>query len=392
MRSNGIKLVVIHNYSTWLNLTENWIYNQVYYLPEHVENHIVCKSTVNLERFSLPNIHCFSQASVGTQLRVFTYGLWRLGRRFRRHAAFLAWVARREKAIIMHSHFGYTGWRYAAVAKQAGLKHVVTFYGVDISRLPKEDAVWLRRYREMFSLVDCVLCEGPHLANCVLEFGCPEHKVRVHRLGVRIDEIPYRPRQWNQSEPLRVLIAASFREKKGIPYALRALGLLQKSLPLEITIIGDAGRRSQEEKRTIIKTIEEFNLGPKVRLLGYQPFEVMLQEAYSHHVFLSPSVTAGDGDTEGGAPVSIIEMAASGMPVVSTRHCDIPEIIQNGKTGLLAEERDVNGLFEHLEWLVDKPREWRPMVEAARRRVEEQFNVGTQGEKLAAIYQEVAEQ
>ncbi len=51
-----------------------------------------------------------------------------------------------------------------------------------------------------------------------------------------------------------------------------------------------------------------------------------------HHLFLSPSVTAPDGDSEGGAPVSIIEAAATGMPVVSTTHCDIPQAVDDGVT------------------------------------------------------------
>lgn len=389
MRPNDKKFIVIQNYSSWLNLTENWIYNQVKHLPDFVENHIVCRDTMNLDLFALPNIHCLQEISTRKYICILTYGLLKLNRRFRRRSALLLWIAERKKASVMHSHFGFTGWRYVIAAKKAGLKHVVTFYGVDVSRLPKENPVWKKRYRQMFPLVDCVLCEGPHMADSVVKLGCPEHKVRVHHLGVRVDEIPYRPRQWNLSEPLRVLIAASFREKKGITYALMALGLLQKKIPLHITIIGDARPSNQAEKRRIIATIEKYNLRSKVRLLGYQPFSIMLEEAYNHHVFLSPSVTASDGDSEGGAPVSIIEMAASGMPVVSTKHCDIPEVIQNGKTGLLAQERDVNGLVRHLQWLVEKPKEWRPIVEAARRRVEAKFNVRTQGEKLAAIYEEI---
>lgn len=387
------RMIVIHNYITWLHLTENWIYTQVRYLSERVEKHIVCKSTKNLDQFGLPNIHCLADIPTWTYMSVVAHGLYKLRLRFRCQTAFLLWIAKQKKATIMHSHFGYTGWRYAEAAKRAGLKHVVTFYGVDVSRLPKENPVWLKRYRKMFSSVDCVLCEGPHMANSIIGLGCSKRKVRVHHLGVRVDEIPFRTRQWKPTEPLRILIAASFREKKGIPYALKALGLLKKDLPLEITIIGDAGQKPEEqaEKRRIMATVEEYSLSSNVRFLGYQPFSVMLEEAYNHHIFLSPSITTGNGDTEGGAPVSIIEMAASGMPVISTRHCDIPEVIQDGVTGLLAEERDVEGLVEHLQWLINQPDKWGPLVKAARRRIETQFDAQTQGEKLAAIYEKILE-
>ena len=73
-----------------------------------------------------------------------------------------------------------------------------------------------------------------------------------------------------------------------------------------------------------------------MRLLGYVSRETLREEAYEHDVFLAPSVTASNGDTEGGAPVAIIEMSASGMPIVSTNHCDIPSVVLDGVTGLLA--------------------------------------------------------
>ena len=129
---------------------------------------------------------------------------------------------------------------------------------------------------------------------------------------------------------------------------------------LAITLIGDANQepRSQQEKQKILATIERQGLRSKVRLLGYQPYRRLLDEAYAHHIFLAPSMTSADGDTEGGAPVTLIDVAASGMPIVSTRHCDIPRIIEDGITGWLAEEQDVEGLTERLRRLVREPSAW----------------------------------
>ena len=85
-------------------------------------------------------------------------------------------------------------------------------------------------------------------------------------------------------------------------------------MDLEIVIIGDntLEPRSQSEKQKILQVIEKYGMQSKIRMLGFQPHCVLMNEAYKHHIFISPSVTAADGDTEGGAPVSIIEMAASG--------------------------------------------------------------------------------
>jgi colanic acid/amylovoran biosynthesis glycosyltransferase len=366
---------------------ETWLYNQVRYLPDGVENHIVCEATENLDQFWLPNIHSLSGASRWRYS--WNMGLRKL--RVRRHSGLLVEHARRHRAQVLHSHFGSMGWLDVGAARQARLKHVVTFYGRDVGQLPKVDPRWRKRYRNLFERVDLVLCEGPHMARSVVGLGCPEHKVRVHHLGVEVGRIAFKPRVWTPGEPLRVLIAAPFREKKGVPYALEALGLMQRDVPLEITVIGDAYReaRSQAEKRKILGVIERHGLRSKVRMLGYQPHDVLLEASYKHHVFLSPSVEARDGDTEGGAPISIIEMAASGIPIVSTRHCDIPEVIEDGVTGLLADERDVEGLVSRLRWLAEHPQRWRGMLEAARGQVESRHDVGVQARELARIYSDM---
>jgi len=382
------RITVLHSFPVWLPQTQTWMYNQVRHLPEGVEYHIVCEKTQNLDQFRLPNLHSLSDEPPWR--RFWDKGLRRL--RIRNHLGFLIEQAKSHHARILHSHFGFVGWRNLEAARKTGLKHLVTFYGHDVNFLPVNKAYWRTRYQSLFEKIDLVLCEGPHMARCLEKLGCPKSKVRVHHLGVSVDDIAFKPRVWHSAEPLRVLIAGSFREKKGIPYALEALGQIQHEIPLQITLIGDANNeaRNQAEKQKILTTIHRCKLGGKIRLLGYQPYAVLFEEAYKHHVFLSPSVTAGDGDAEGGAPVTIMEMAAMGMPVVSTTHCDIPQVIHNGSTGLLAKERDVEGLVHHLKWLVQNPQKIMSMVEAARNRIESEFNARLQAEKMAKTYREIS--
>lgn len=381
------RLTVVHSVPSWLPQTETWLYNQVRELPDEVDNHIVCETVENLDQFWLPNIHSLSEAP---RWRYFwDKGLRKL--RIRHHLGLLAQVTRQRGANILHSHYGPTGWMNLGVASQKGTRHLVTFYGYDVNCLPRQDPRWRKRYPALFERIDRVLCEGPYMARCVADLGCPGRKIRVHHLGVDVQGIAFQPRVWDSSAPLRVLIAASFREKKGIPYALEALGRMRQDVALEVTIIGDANNeaRNQAEKHRILNALEKHGLQSKVRMLGYQPHVVFLKEAYSHHIFLSPSVHASDGDTEGGAPVSIIEMAASGMPIVSTHHCDIPEVVEDGVTGLLAEERDVEGLASRLRWLIEHPNRWGAMLEAGRKHVEAEYDADQQGRRLERIYDDV---
>jgi colanic acid/amylovoran biosynthesis glycosyltransferase len=384
--SQSQRIPVIQSVSKWLPQTATWLHNQVRLLPPEFESHIVCEATMNLDQFPQPRIHSLDAQPMWRY--VWDKGMRKLG--VRNHLGFVVGCAREAGARLLHSHFGDLAWRDIAVARMAGVKHVVTFYGIDVVYVPRSDPRWPGRYQDMFSVVERVLCEGPFMAQCLVELGCPQEKVSVHHLGIDLDQIPFQPRTWHSGEPLRVLLAGSFREKKGFPYALEALGRIKDETPLEVTVIGDANNeRTEREKKRILETIETSGLSGDVRMLGYQPYDVLLKEAGRHHVFLSPSVTAADGDSEGGAPVSIIEMCASGMAVVSTTHCDIPGVILNGVTGLLAEERDVDGLVTHLRYLIANPDRWSGMLVAARKHVEAEFAAKRQGQRLGDIYRDV---
>ena len=382
---------VIHYNPIWLEQTQTWLYSQIYYLPESITNYIVCEKTKNLDQFNLPNIN-------NLFLRYpLLYRLDKIVKKLKLSQSSSAFIkiSKTYNGQILHSHFGQNGWFNLSNAKKANLKHIVTFYGYDVNCLPQIDRRWLTRYRDLFEQIDLVLCEGPHMGECIVKLGCPPEKVVVHHLGVKVNEIAYQPRVWKKDEPLGILMAASFVEKKGFTYGLEALGIIQNEIPLEITIIGDAQKgsklrqnHSQIEKEKILATIAKHQL--KVRLLGYQPYSVFFEEAYKHHIFLSPSVTARDGDTEGGAPVSLIEMAATGMPIISTTHCDIPEVIKQGITGLLAPEKDVETLVNHLRWYINHAAEWGSMLDAGRKHIETNYDAKLQGQKLAAIYQDIA--
>jgi colanic acid/amylovoran biosynthesis glycosyltransferase len=294
-------------------------------------------------------------------------------------------------ATLVHSHFGPIGWSNLASVRRIPARHIVTFYGYDMSWLPATQPIWKHRYQELFRTVERVLCEGPFMAGALMRLGCPEEKICVHHLGVGSERISFVPRRWVPGAPLRVLIAGTFTEKKGIPDALEALGRIVGETEIQITIIGDA--RPQDpgdlrELKRIRAATEASGLGTVVRFLGYQTHARLFEEAYAHHIFLSPSVTGTDGDTEGGVPVTIIEMAATGMPVVSTYHCDIPNVIEHGRSGLLAREHDVRQLAEHIRWLIQRPDVWHEMAAAARHRIDREFNARIQGLRLAAIYED----
>jgi colanic acid/amylovoran biosynthesis glycosyltransferase len=386
MKPSQSEFTVLHSFPIWLSQTQTWMHTQVAELQRlGVNAHVACERTENMEQFGVENIHCLANESRFKQ--ILDKGLRKL--RIRRHLNFLVEIGEKTSASIIHSHFGNIGWANLGAVRKLNTKHVVTFYGVDVNKLPSQSQVWRKRYHQLFNEADLFLCEGSHMAHCLIELGCPEHKVKVQHLGVDLEHFEFKPRQWHLGKPLKVLIAASFREKKGIPYAIEALGILRKEIPIELTIIGDAGedRASQQEKAKILQLLESTDLKSSTRLLGYQSHSKMLQEAYVHHIFLHPSVTATDGDTEGGAPVSIIEMLATGMPVISTLHCDIPEVMRPEAARFLAPERNVDVLVNIAKALLANWHELEIPLKNLRTYIEHEYDHKKQGTRLVKIYQ-----
>jgi colanic acid/amylovoran biosynthesis glycosyltransferase len=379
-----MSIVALQSCANWLPITQNWMYNHIRRLPDDIKPHIVCYRTENLDKFGLPDIHDISDSS---RLRSLVYrSLSKLNIPI--GPSYVIRQGKKCRANILHSHFGHIGWENLRAAARLKVKHIVTFYGFDVNYLPHTEPIWHERYKQLFAEVDCVLCEGSHMKKDIVRLGCHNDKIVVQHLGVDVDDIKFKPRIFDKSKPLRILIAATFQEKKGITYALEALGKLRNELNFEITIIGDANEetKSRQEKQQIISTVERYNLQSRTNFLSFQPHSFLFEEAYRNHIFLSPSITARDGDTEGGLPVSILEMAATGMAIVSTTHCDIPEAIHQGTMGLLADEKDAESLASLIRQLVKNHDQWYPMLHACRKHIENEYNVNIQAARLGNIY------
>ncbi|MEO7685210.1 MAG: glycosyltransferase [Gemmatimonadaceae bacterium] len=124
-------------------------------------------------------------------------------------------------------------------------------------------------------------------------------------------------------------------EKKGFEYSIRAVARVRDVGPgLRYDIVGDGPLHQQLEN-----LIRELGVERKVFLHGSQTGEVVQRMMAEAHLFVLASVTAANGDQEG-TPVSLLEAQASGLPVLSTWHSGIPEVVLHEQTGFLVAERD----------------------------------------------------
>lgn len=374
--------IVAHSIRSYLFRTGSWIYAQISHLKKY-QPLVITTRKRNLDIFPMKKIYSLSDLNG-------------LNRFFQRQYAkltnlyypFFLKVLKENQVSLLHSHFGNRGYFDLALKQKLKIPQVTTFYGHDVSLLPQEER-WRKRFKVFFKQGDLVLAEGNYMKKTLLELGCPDSKVRVQHLGIDCEKIPFIPRKLDDQQKVKILIAGTFREKKGITYALEAFAKLALTYKnIEVTLIGDAGRSQREinYKKEITTIIDSRNIADKVNYLGFLPYPAFIEEAKNNHIFLSPSIHPSDGETEGGAPVALIEMSAYGMPIVSTFHCDIPEVVIDGESGFLVPEKDTNGLVERLEHLIKHPELWESMGRAGRKYIEEEFNIVKQAAKLEALY------
>ena len=377
----GIKYAA-HLVYRYLPVTENWIYSMVSRMKRY-HGVFLATRTENLDKFPWEPVVAVREKSLPYQVIEKLHKEW-FGY-FRLHLQ----AIEKYRVSLIHAHFGTRGYYGLPLARKSRLPYLVTFYGYDVSAVPGKRG-WRERYRILFDEATLFLTEGPHLKNCLIELGCPEEKVVVHHLGVDPEKIPFKERK--PEKTIRILMAGGFVEKKGIHLGIRAFDKL-KERDTELWVVGWYRKDEPRHARgasLIFSAFKEAKKKDKIKFLGYLSYQEYMRVLEKCHILLAPSLTASDGDTEGGAPVVLLDAMASGMPVVSTLHADIPEVVVDGETGFLVPEKDVDALVEALERMVNNPSLWKKMGRKGRQRIEKEFNVNIQAERLERIYDRYA--
>jgi|ERR1019366_757944 colanic acid/amylovoran biosynthesis glycosyltransferase len=290
---------------------------------------------------------------------------------------------------VMHSHFAYVGWEYLNVARKLKTPHIVSFYGLDYEYVPFIGRKWKKRYEQLFREADLFLCEGSFGARALQESGCPKDKIAVQRLGVDVGAIPFFVREKTPGE-LNLLQIASVRGKKGHIYTIKSFVKALESCPnMRLTFVGTDDEGLKREIETVI---HQCHVESKVTFLDWIDFSNLHGFMEDYHVFIHPSCYTATRDCEGGAPIVLLDAQATGMPVIATTHCDIPDEVIHNKTGLLTAERDIEGLVESIKYFYElDANEYRAFSANARQHVSNNFDCKKNALKLKKIYDECVE-
>jgi colanic acid/amylovoran biosynthesis glycosyltransferase len=283
---------------------------------------------------------------------------------------------------IIHCHFGPNGTRAALLRDIGALTGnlITVFHGYDLTMYIRSSGE--RVYDALFKAGDLFLPISERWRRRLIELGCDERKTLVHRMGIDCTRLSFRPRRPAPDGIIRLVTVARLVEKKGVEYGIRAVARLRKThANLEYNIVGD-GPLGPELRRLV----DELDAAATVKLLGWKHQEEAAEILGESHIMVAPSVTAGDGDQEG-IPVVLMEAMALGLPIVSTLHSGIPELVEDGLSGFLVAERDVDALADRLSHLLEHPETWPGMGKAGRAFVEANYNIDKLNDRLVEIYQ-----
>lgn len=271
---------------------------------------------------------------------------------------------------VIHCHFGHNGLLGMNLREIGALqgKMITTFHARDITQ--KLSELGEHAYDQLFLKSQLILPISQHWQAKLCQLGCPTHKIHVHHMGIDCQTFTFIPRQCNQESTVNIISVARLVEKKGIEYGIRSIQCLkQLGYHVHYSVIGD-GDLYDELRQLII----DLNLGEEISLLGWKSQDELLEVMNSAHIFFAPSVTSFQGDQEG-IPVALMEAMAMGLPVVSTQHSGIPELVDQGISGYLAPERDVTELAKQISHLIDISEDWPTIGKAGRLKVETDFNI-----------------
>ncbi|MCP3903970.1 MAG: colanic acid biosynthesis glycosyltransferase WcaL [Planctomycetes bacterium] len=289
----------------------------------------------------------------------------------------------RPRFDAVHCHFGPAGVTGAMLHELGVLRGplVATFYGHDVTRYPQERGGDV--YRRLFDRAALVLALDPVMRDRLEALGAKPEQLDVHPLAVDCRRFtptghaPPRP-------PLRLLSVGRLVEKKGFADGLRAVALARaRGLPVAYHIAGDGPL-----DRELRALADELGIADAVHFAGAVGHEDVPALMAGAHALIAPSVRASDGDEEG-TPTVILEAMASGLPVVATRHAGIPHQVDEGVTGWLVDEHDVEAMAERIARLEDADLAGR-LGSAGRAAALERFDTERLADVLVARYEGLA--
>lgn len=268
-----------------------------------------------------------------------------------------------QGSSLFHVNFGHIAIEMQRHALRVGIPMTAYFLGVDASAYLRNKVYCERLKRASFS---AVFVNSEDMKRRLTPYLPSEMDCHVVYCGIPLERFPFKLRR-SVSEGATFLQVSRLGGKKGVDITIKAFSRYIKNDPDARLIIAGDGPLKEE----LFRLTSELGLEEHVNFLGYIGYKKYIELLHAADVFIHPSVTSEEGDMEG-LPNAVCEAMACGLPVISTRHSGIPEVIDDGLNGFLVEERDVEGLCSKMISLKNTNIEM--ISNNARKKIEEKFD------------------
>ncbi len=295
-------------------------------------------------------------------------------------------LLKRLKPDVIHAHFGNIGYWLLPVASSLNIPLVVSFYGYDASLLTT-DPIWIARYSQLSKSVNTI-CTSNFLRNKLLEIGFLDETTYKIHAGIDLGKIQHAdPLKRFDGKNVHCLHVGRLVEKKAPLHLVKAFAMARRALlpemNLQLTIAGDGPLFEP-----LVNTVSDLAIEDAVTLLGAVSHSEALKLFAQAHIYTQHCVTSASGDQEG-MGVSFAEASAHGLPIISTWHNGIPEVVIDGKSGYLVPEGDIEGMAEKLITLCKSPQQWSVLGFAGRSHVENNLSLEVETRKYLEILNKV---
>ncbi|MGE5654225.1 MAG: glycosyltransferase [Bacillota bacterium] len=289
-----------------------------------------------------------------------------------------------QRLKVIHAHYGQNGIKALRLKRNTGLPLITSFHGEDITARPEQDHHYRQLLMELLAEGDLFLVTDHHMKEMAMYWGCPEEKLRIVPGSVDLDEFRYQPRVYEKSGPLSILSVGRLVEKKGMDTLIEAVRrVVEAGTQIELTIIGEG-----DLKEALEAQIQHARLSGCVKLAGPKNRSQVIAAMQQADLFILASRRALNGDQEG-QPMTLLEAMAIGVPVLSTFHAGIPELIRDRVNGCLVPPGDAEALARRIAEYAQEPELWQTYVGAARKTVEHHHDLKEQANRLYRLYEEL---
>lgn len=266
------------------------------------------------------------------------------------------------KAIL--AEYGVTGNALINISRQLNIPLIVHFHGYDAYE--KEVLKSVNNYKRLFGAVSKVIVVSEHMKRQLERLGCASNKLVLNYYGP--SNIFFAA--CNQYNKKRFAAVGRFVNKKAPQLTITAFEkVLSKHPDALLSMVGDGPLL-----QTCKNLVKEKSLEENVQFLNVLSASQIVDLFSNSIAFVQHSVTAENGDSEG-TPVAVLEASASGLIVIATKHAGIPDIIIDGETGFLVDEKDVDGMADYMLKVLDDFSLAKTMGTKGRKRILENFTL-----------------